>query len=152
MTKEAYEWLNKMPFGIVIFGFPNPGCKPAPVLIANGDLDGDRYFCCWDKTILKHIDATLVGNKAIPKATSINIQRQEDAEVRGLDADRFRELQLAMISVTLDLRSCGKLTKLFYTLFAKAADKDRVNFLRNEDAESFADAFNLSLDYAKHGK
>eukprot|EP00979_Chaetoceros_neogracilis_P018270 scaffold10560_cov272-Chaetoceros_neogracile.AAC.5 len=128
MTKEAYEWLNKMPFGIVIFGFPTLG------------------------TILKHIDATLVGNKAIPKATSINIQRQEDAEVRGLDADRFRELQLAMISVTLDLRSCGKLTKLFYTLSAKAADKDRVNFLRNEDAESFADAFNLSLDYAKHGK
>ena len=57
-----------------------------------------------------------------------------------------------MISVTLDLRSCDKLTKLFYTLSAKAANKDRVNFLRNEDAESFADAFNLSLDYAKHGE
>ena len=52
-----------------------------------------------------------------------------------------------MISVTLDLRSCDKLTKLFYTLSAKAANKDRVNFLRNEDAESFADAFN-----AKHGE
>ena len=57
-----------------------------------------------------------------------------------------------MISVTLDLRSCDKLTKLFYTLSANAANKDRVNFLRNEDAESFADAFNLSLDYAKHGQ
>ena len=46
MTKEAYEWQNVMPFGNVIFGFPNPGCEPAPVLIANGDLDGNRYFCC----------------------------------------------------------------------------------------------------------
>ena len=152
ITKEAYEWLNKMPFGIVIFGFPKPGCKPAPVLIANGDLDGDRYFCCWDKTILEHTDAALVGNISIPRATAVNIQRQEDAEVRGLDADRFREVQDAMISVTRDLRSCDKLTKLFWTLSGKAADNDRVKFLRNEDAESFADAFNLSLDYAKHGK
>jgi hypothetical protein len=68
MTKEAYEWLNKMPFRIVIFGIPNPGCKPAPVLIAYGDLDGDRHFCCWDKTILKHI---------LPESNGIKLFRKQ---------------------------------------------------------------------------
>ena len=31
--------------------------KPLPIFIANGDLDGDYYFECWDENILSHIEA-----------------------------------------------------------------------------------------------
>ena len=40
MRDEDYIWLNSLPFGSIIFGFPESGYKPIPELIANGDLDG----------------------------------------------------------------------------------------------------------------
>ena len=44
MTDSEFEWLEELPFGAIIFGFPSEGKLPIPEVIG-GDLDGDRYFC-----------------------------------------------------------------------------------------------------------
>lgn len=38
MELDVYKWLNTLSFGVVIFGFPLKGKKPAPTMIAGGDL------------------------------------------------------------------------------------------------------------------
>ena len=38
MTEKDYIWLKSMPFGVAIFGLPVPGNRPAPTMIASGDL------------------------------------------------------------------------------------------------------------------
>ena len=53
MSNDDWEFLCSKPFGLVIFGNPAPGERSMPEQIAQGDLDGDGYFVCWDPCILQ---------------------------------------------------------------------------------------------------
>ena len=56
MPYSAWRWLNKLPFGAVIFPLcKKVGEKSLPETIAAGDLDGDLYLLCWDQAILSCI-------------------------------------------------------------------------------------------------
>ena len=155
MTDEDYQWLNSLYFGTVIFGFPEPECKSSPELIADGDLDGDRYFCCWDKIIMSHIEADLVTNENVliihedAKVTNTCVEENDNIEYDSNDSEEkwLRDLQLQLVnpSITDDLISC------LYKASEKAADGDKVNFMRNKDAEAFADAYYQALKNGKHG-
>ena len=54
MAPRLWEWLLALPFGAVLFSGAGNG-PPLPLTIADGDLDGDLYFVCWDATLLSHI-------------------------------------------------------------------------------------------------
>lgn len=40
--------------------FPSTGDRPLCNMMAGGDLDGDVYFICWDKSITDHIHHTSI--------------------------------------------------------------------------------------------
>ncbi|KAI2496317.1 RNA-dependent RNA polymerase [Fragilaria crotonensis] len=62
MPVEDWKHLCSISFGLVIFATPNgaAGCS-LPESIADGDLDGDPYFLCWDQEIL-HISPERLMN------------------------------------------------------------------------------------------
>ena len=142
MTSEAFNWLNELSFGAVIFGFPNPGCRGAPEMIARGDLDGDSYFCCWDSQILKFITAETIGDVPAPKIVGTNDcgSNIPKATVGVNSEDWFCEVNRYMQESVKMKDDLGSLMGKFYNLCIKTADEDKVIFLRNKDAEAFADA------------
>jgi RNA dependent RNA polymerase len=55
MDEVSWTWINTLPFGGILFGNPASACDdPLPCQIANGDLDGDLYFVCWNKEVVSH--------------------------------------------------------------------------------------------------
>ena len=54
MDDPTWRWLLALPFGAVVFSSQGDGA-PLPASIAQGDLDGDLYFICWDKDVLQHV-------------------------------------------------------------------------------------------------
>lgn len=47
MTPEHWEFMEKLPFGMIVFAAPGDGKLSIPQRIADGDLDGDCYTCLW---------------------------------------------------------------------------------------------------------
>ncbi len=43
MSQSEYEWLEGLPFGNLIFGFPSEGMRPLSEVL-DGDMDGDRFL------------------------------------------------------------------------------------------------------------
>ncbi|NJR41889.1 MAG: hypothetical protein HC767_03765, partial [Akkermansiaceae bacterium] len=60
MSVQDWDWLLSRNFGAIYFPDAPPGMKPMPSLIANGDLDGDYYFVCWDQDVLANLDVQVV--------------------------------------------------------------------------------------------
>jgi len=59
MSSDDWDWLCGLHFGAIVFANPRSHkTKPIPETIADGDLDGDLYFVCWDSSIL----ASIAGN------------------------------------------------------------------------------------------
>jgi len=52
MPGEAYQFLNHLPFGAVVFAL---GDDPLPPKVNSGDLDGDLYHCIWDPSLIESI-------------------------------------------------------------------------------------------------
>ena len=90
MTVDEWHLLCSYKWGTILFGTPRKQkTTPLPCLIADGDLDGDDYFICWNNQILRHLlhsdDALTsksrklllelklpveIGTRAIDKSTS----------------------------------------------------------------------------------
>lgn len=54
MKKDVWDWLLNLPFGGLLFS-TSGDAVPLAMTCADGDLDGDRYFVCWDKKVLTYI-------------------------------------------------------------------------------------------------
>uniref|UniRef100_A0A7S3PZY2 RNA-dependent RNA polymerase n=1 Tax=Chaetoceros debilis TaxID=122233 RepID=A0A7S3PZY2_9STRA len=165
MSDEDYEWLKTLAFGNVIFGFPTKGKKPIPEMIANGDLDGDRYFVCWDAKILSGIDVNIVSdidvNILSDELVEEDCQISSESVVTKNTRDSNQSLKkrescswlkdLQDRLTNYDTYSVGPLVGLLYKASERMADADKVLFMRNPDAEVFADAYYQAIDNAKHG-
>jgi hypothetical protein len=147
MSIEDFDWLNSLSFGVVIFGFPKEGFISIPEQIADGDLDGDRYFCCWDRSILEYIEAEIVTD--IPSPEEVSEKAIGESYKNDVESDWFRAVQQFMISSRTDENH--QLISCLHKLSTEAADNDKENFMRNKDAEAFADAYKKAVDNGKHG-
>ncbi|CAJ1388393.1 unnamed protein product [Effrenium voratum] len=90
MSARDWEHLTSRPFGEVIFAK-----SPAlPESIANGDLDGDRYWTCWDPTVVSTAKPQQLV--AQPKAPSASHGRDRGwllkAQEAMLDAKGWRHI------------------------------------------------------------
>lgn len=141
MSDEDYEWLKALPFGNVIFGFPTKGKKPIPEMIANGDLDGDRYFVCWDANILSGIDLDELVEK---DCESVEEKVEKDCESVAKDGSNqnveerescswLKDMQARMTNY--DTYKVGGLVGLLYKASQRIADADNIRFMRNPDSE-----------------
>jgi len=151
MTSEDFEWLNSLSFGVVIFGFPKEGFISTPEQISDGDLDGDRYFCCWNKSILEHIQADIVTDVPSMEEDSKRTHKEAEEESGEDDADKdwFQAAQQFMISP--QTAEIPQLIPVLFKLFEEAANGDKENFMRNPNAVAFGFAYRQALDNCKHG-
>ena len=70
MSLKNWHFLCSKPFGLVIFGNPEPGKDSMPEQISQGDLDGDDYFICWDPQIVENCsigDRPVLAQKSSPR-------------------------------------------------------------------------------------
>ena len=139
MSIVDWEWLVELPFGAVLFADPSPGMKTLPSQIGQGDLDGDLYCVCWDKTVLSCISATPIQETLQPV----------ESEAAAIPAGKawFVHGQIQMTKNVLDAAPlgalCGKLYKLSETLGKERGVAD-------PDAVAYANAYKQVLDYPKH--
>ena len=142
MSQEDWNWLQALPFGGIIFGNPDPGIQPLPVQIANGDLDGDLYFMCWNAELLSYITTDSIAQVELEDDVSAN-----EAQPNENWLANAQKMMVDSIALENDF---GKLTGKLYNLAQELADKSSL-FMRDPDVAAFAHAFNCALDYKKHG-
>lgn len=67
MPDSTWQWLQRLPFGVICFSAKgaNEGRAPLPLLCAGGDLDGDLYFVCWDAAVLAEVVAERPEQEAL---------------------------------------------------------------------------------------
>jgi hypothetical protein len=145
MSANDWEWLNSLPFGIVIFASPKDDKKPLPELIAGGDLDGDTYLVCWDYTILSSMKMT-----PTPIPESKKCKLVENPSSPTVAGNWLSAAQNVMLDVEWSF-NVKLLRGKLYGEAKRAADKNESQFLKDKDAVQFAQAYNLSLDLGKHG-
>jgi hypothetical protein len=151
MSDSDYTWLESLPFGAVIFGFPNKGMLPIPETI-EGDLDGDRFFLCWDEVILTSLRnmrryVEVADPQARVKTTTTTTTAH--TSLTRKNENWLSEAQEVMESISGKEVKCliGKL----YNKSKKYATADEERGIRNPEAEAFADAYKDALDNGKHG-
>ena len=148
MIQRDWKWLNTLPFGAIIFANPNKGKEPLPAQIANGDLDGDRYFLCWNEDILKQVKTDPIVEITFD---SHGIIEDGGRKRKGNNSnyDWLKEAQKLMVD-SVSIVDIGALTGSLYKLAEKTADASNL-FMRDPDAIAFADAYNQALEFGKHG-
>jgi hypothetical protein len=143
MGAKEWEWLQTLHFGALVFANPRMGQRPLPELIADGDLDGDLYFICWERNLLSHIDALPFTEKSLES----NGTKASESSYRDDWFDKAQEF-VANASSIVDT---AHLTGILYKLSEKIA-KDSVQSIRDDDAVAYAKAYKQCLEYKKHGK
>lgn len=144
MAQLDWDWLNSLPFGAIIFANPKKGVEPLPAQIACGDLDGDRYFILWDRTILQQVNTDPIVETAIVEEEDGNENNDKNPNHNWL-----KEAQQLMVD-SASIQDLGALTGCLYKLAEKTADASNL-YMRDPDAIAFADAYNQALEYGKHG-
>lgn len=104
---------------------------------------------CWDKTILKYLKAELVDDVLSDKKEEGKPLSSANSKDYQTSSDWFAEAQKFMALNTAG--DMGKLIGKLYRASEKAADGDCERFLRNPDAEAYADAYYQALEHSKHG-
>lgn len=140
MLESMWNWINDLSFGAVLFGTPMEGYKSMTENIADGDLDGDLYFCCWAQSILHYFP--LDGIKSEP------LELEEPTASPG--GHEYNEswfaAMLGHVLETLDVhKDIQRLKGQLYNLSAKKDFDDPA-------ADAFAAASKKTIDYLKHGK
>jgi hypothetical protein len=156
MKKDTWEWLCVFPFGHIIFSKPKEFSAPLPMLVGEGDLDGDDYFVCWDDVILKHM-----GSKAV----KTRMHKEEDKQRRDALQENtamkagpchrrgssawLQEAQNLMLNFDT-LKQISTLTGKLYGLCTRTSDESN-DGIYDKDARAFGRGFKDSLSVLKHG-
>lgn len=151
MVIDDWNWLNSLPFGALIFADATPGMKPLPAHIANGDLDGDLYFVCWDSEILRNVRADPIVEEPLT-LTDGEVASTPQAKMPPENPNWFEEA-LEIMCDPAELAEISAFYGKLFNLALKAALNNPNNLLlRDPDAMDYATAYNQALDYHKHGR
>ena len=140
MTDLDWDALNSRPFGSIIFADPIGNTTPLPEIIADGDLDVDCYFICWNSHILNSIKTEPILAESIPVCNEKEVPTNDNWFEDGSEAARI-------ITMYVDI---GALTGKAYNLSHQMARESQQG-IYDSDAIAFGKAFKDTLDFAKHG-
>eukprot|EP00934_Nitzschia_sp_Nitz4_P008980 Nitzschia sp. Nitz4//scaffold316_size20630//3027//5458//NITZ4_008655-RA/size20630-snap-gene-0.1-mRNA-1//1//CDS//3329547511//8970//frame0 len=157
MTEDSWQWLRNMKFGHIIFSVPRNRYEavPLPMTIGDGDLDGDDYFVCFDKVILRELDTIFRGvqmQKALAQQLEqVRNSRPNDDTGPSLNNGPPSWFQPA-ISNMLDISNRGMVNKLTGKLYNASVEQAENSSLGiwDPDACAFANAYKASLEVLKH--
>jgi ribosomal protein L24 len=140
MSDRDWAFLVSLPFGGIVFADPRPGCVPMPQLIANGDLDGDLYFVCWNQQILQCVDASLDLHVASDAA-----QPTAARDAGGGSSSWLQDAQRRMADIP-GIMMRRSLVGILYKQMEVHRKQGNSN-----DSLQFGRAFKEALDIGKHG-
>jgi ribosomal protein L24 len=145
MSVDDYKWLLGLPFGGIIFGSALPGQRPMPSMIADGDLDGDNYFICWESSIISRIasvhDFVLVEDTNHTILKSVSSSRQE------YNNNWFRHAQ----EILCDVQTLGQQQMLIGKLYGIWQELIKNKTADRKSIFAAGIAYKQSLDIQKHG-
>lgn len=136
MSDSAWNSLNELHFGVIVFGNPPPGCVPLPQTIAAGDLDGDLYFVCWNTAIIESID------NSFELVDDMLVEEEDEIEIPTWNENWLRDGQDVMRNVEAMVDHHALIGKL-YSCMRKAES--------SADAVWFGRAYKEAIDIGKHG-
>jgi len=149
MTTATWDWLLTLPLGAVLFSGQGDaeGAEhglPLPSTIADGDIDGDLYFVCWDVALLRHIrPRELPGDeedRSYPAMVTADTQRiSKGREWLSEVQEKLRDL-----SILGDQRLVGKL----YNEMLKRLEEHGMD---NMDVQALGVAYTQGLMREKQG-
>lgn len=143
MSNASWSALNDIHFGTIIFANSTEGRCSLPETIANGDLDGDLYFVCWNDDIVGNVHPTQM---VLKKATAKMTKDVHDAE---LHHEWLLAAQRQMTDIVAFAALCQLIGKL-YTQAIKVA-KDSPDGIDDPDCRALGRAYKKALDLGKHG-
>jgi hypothetical protein len=161
MCDSDWIFLSQLAFGGIIFGNPShPGQTPLPEQIANGDLDGDLFFVCWEQTILSYLssygenggDSTTTADN--DNSNLCRLQNEASAAGRRLEegiacynSNWFREAQEYMADIQ-QLKNQRELISKLHKAWHDTIEKEGYH---HPDTEQLGEAYKEALDVVKHG-
>ena len=145
MDDRTWRWLLALPFGAVVFSSQGDGA-PLPASIAQGDLDGDLYFICWDKHVINHVQQReLVAGVDEPAYMYPAFVPEDKQPIRT------GETWLAQVQDKLsDLSLVGE--KSHVGRLYKAMERRAIeNGMDDDEALALGAAYTQALEREKHG-
>jgi hypothetical protein len=148
VSTSTWEWLLGLPFGAVIFS--TLGERPLPATVADGDLDGDLYFACWDFGITSSVVPRALPSEAhAGPPTPVLLEENSgafNAHEGGGQLDWLQQVQAYLC----DTRTVaeGALIGQLYNLHERCADE---RGLDDPDALAYGAAYVQALEREKHG-
>ena len=131
MSKAQWDFLETMPFGLIMFGFTVGRCA-IPPQIASGDLDGDLYFVSWDQRLID-LDLIPVSIDACEDQTETN---------ERMPNPNWLESAYELMTDVENSEKYGKLMGKFHGLWKKS---------NNElDDADYCQAYKMSLDVSSY--
>lgn len=134
MSAFQWDWLCRLRFGGIIFGNPAQRKSPLPSQIADGDLDGDLYWTCWNESILRNVEQTRIDDEL--KCSSNKMEVMPWSETWLDDGQKWMGNVNRL--VTLNQLICQ-----LYKQWKQATTAERL--------EDFGRAYKEALDVGKHG-
>ncbi|KAK3253056.1 hypothetical protein CYMTET_37675 [Cymbomonas tetramitiformis] len=144
MLDDAWEWLQALPFGAVVFSTAGDGA-PLPAQCASGDLDGDLYLVCWDRDFISHIKPRQLAAPSTPALPPVVQQQPFETPC---DPDWLPRAQARMHAEELlcEPLDIPKVFKLFKKEVETSPDG-----MDSVDARLLGEAYVRALDRGKHG-
>ena len=147
MAPRLWEWLLALPFGAVLFSGAGNG-PPLPLTIADGDLDGDLYFVCWDATLLSHIrPREPTGEAEMPSYPTV-LRPDKQPISRGDEWLAQVQEKLADLSMAEDNRYVGKLHNM---MVRRLEELGYENGMDDPDVQALGMGYTQGLVHDKHG-
>mmetsp|Transcript_10202 Transcript_10202/g.22683 ORF Transcript_10202/g.22683 Transcript_10202/m.22683 type:complete len:1127 (-) Transcript_10202:57-3437(-) len=160
MSGDEWDLLCSYKWGTVIFGAPRTRLSaPLPCCIADGDLDGDDYFICWDDEIVAHLlhakdkltskSRKLLLELKLPDKTEHSLDKTTSFSQGGDNwLNVVQDKMLDFSTQNAESHITGKLYSLCIAASKKSGGKIDIY---DEDAVAYAQAYKDSLDIQKHG-
>jgi len=139
MAVDDWEWIQNLSFGALIYANPESGDRPLPELIADGDLDGDLYFVCWNTNILDHMRSIPITDDELAAPTNTQIKTKQ------YDPDWFVKTQRFIAEAPTHHAGIDELVGKFHNMWKEIAD------INDANAISFSRASKQALDLKTHG-
>ena len=146
MRPEEWEELQSRPFGEIIFSGKG---QAIPETIAAGDLDGDRYFVCWNPLIVTAVRPPQEEDEVAAAFSSEPPTEKASQKTQECDPAAWLARAQAHMLKPETLHEGHKIGKL-YNAAEAVADKSDLG-IRDPDAQALFKAYAQAIDQGKHG-
>lgn len=152
MDPHDWEWMLQLQFGAVIFsGLGGAWLRPIPADLANGDLDGDHYFMCWDEALLAHVrerELASTSDAAVIESEEHPALEAEDKEPIERGDGWLAQVQRKLTDGSL-IREKSRVGRLYNAMKKRVGEAEAG--MDDPDALALGAATVQALEREKHG-